>query len=48
MRNLTASELSTVTGGSNYDKLFAKAVERYYSGAPSGKGLAVATTRPNS
>ncbi len=47
MRKLTASELAKVSGGGNYDQLFAKAIERYYGGHPSGKGLAVATTPPN-
>ena len=47
MRKLQRSELVKVTGGSNYQALLAKANQRYYSGHPSGKGLAVATTRPS-
>lgn len=46
MRKLEASELAKVAGGSNYDALLAKANQRYFGGHPSGKGLAVATTRP--
>ena len=47
MRKLTASELSKVAGGRNYDELLAKAWERYNSKHPSGSGLAVAATPPN-
>ena len=50
MRKLTAPELAKVSGGAQPRPahLFAKAVERYYGGHPSGDGLAVAATPPAS